>query len=397
MKSPKHLSITGLFVLLFVGQASAQENIYIRLDSLFRAVTNDPATHFNGTVLIAEDGKIIYKNSMGYADIDKKIPNGVSTRFSLASLSKVFTAVAVMQLKEQGRLKLEDSLVEYLPDFPYPAITIRQLLSHTSGLPDFEIFKSYKEPGQKSFLTNEDIIPALKKWGSLVASPGARWSYSSPGMGLLALVVEKVSGLSFPQYVATFICEPAGLQHTYINTAYSPVQDSLRAVLYANPGSPDVPLTSTDSVRTNLSSPIQTIVGPGLVVSSPEDLLRFDQALYAGKLLQPATVEEMFTPVKLLDGHFARLSRAPLFSGLGWGIDIDTSAGKIVSHNGSSPGIATTLLRNLRKHQTVIVLENTDNTAIMTFGINAMNILNGRPVRAFGPPPGSRPPQDPGR
>jgi hypothetical protein len=172
-------------------------------------------------------------------------------------------------------------------------------------------------------------------------------------------------------------------------------------VIYANPGSPDVPLTATDSVRTNLSNPIQTIIGPGLVVSSPEDLLRFDQALYAGKLLQAATIEEMFTPVKLSDGHFAQLARAPLFSGLGWGIDMDTSAGKIVSHNGGSPGIATILLRNLRTHQTVIVLENTDNTAIMTFGLNAMNILNNKPLRAFGhpqgPPPGSRPPQGPGR
>jgi CubicO group peptidase (beta-lactamase class C family) len=385
LKSNKPLLVSGLILLLSGLQVSAQKDLPQRLDSLFRAVVSDPVLHFNGSVLVAENGKIIYKNSIGYADIDKKIMNGVSTRFSLASLSKVFTAVAVMQLEEKGRLKLDDPLVRFLPDFPYPAITIRQLLSHTSGLPDFrEIFQSYEEPGSNRPLTNQDIIPALKKWGKLVAPPGTRWSYSSPGMALLALLVEKISGLSFPQYVSVYICQPAGLQHTYVNPPYSPVPDSSRAVLYVNPGPSSPTLTAADSLRTNFTDPIQTIVGPGLVVSSTEDLLRFDQALYSEKLLRAVTLEEMFAPVKLSDGSFARLQRAPLYGGLGWGIDIDTSAGKVVSHTGGSPGIATVLLRNLRTRQTVIVLENTDNRAPFAFGINAMNMLNHKPLMTPG-------------
>ncbi|HEX9510023.1 MAG TPA: serine hydrolase domain-containing protein [Puia sp.] len=381
----QQLLISSLVILLSGLRLSAQENTPQRLDSLFRAVVSDPAMHFNGTVLVAENGKIIYRNAVGYADIDKKIMNGGATRFSLASLSKVFTAVAVMQLKENGKLKLDDPLGKFLPDFPYPAITIRQLLSHTSGLPDFmEIFPSNQAPGSNRPLTNQDIIPALKKWDKLVAPPGARWSYSSPGMALLALLVEKISGLSFPQYVSVYICKPAGLQHTYVNTPYSPVPDPSRALLYANPGASSAALTAADSVKTNFTDPIQTMIGPGLVVSSAEDLLRFDQALYGGNLLRSASQEEMFTPVKLSDGSLARLQRAPLYGGLGWGIDIDTSFGKVVSHTGGSPGIATILLRNLRTRLTVIVLENTDNRGPLAFGLNAMNILN-RSRRVEGP------------
>jgi hypothetical protein len=138
----------------------------------------------------------------------------------------------------------------------------------------------------------------------------------------------------------------------------------------------------------------QTIVGPGLVVSTASDLLLFDQALYTDKLLHPASLDEMFTPARLSDGSIAQFEGAPLYAGLVWGIDIDDSSGKIVSHNGGNPGIATILMRNLKTHDTVIVLENTDNRSALEFGLNAMNILLHRPPIAFGPmqdpPPGER-------
>jgi CubicO group peptidase (beta-lactamase class C family) len=385
--------LVGNFILLLSGMhATAQENIPKRLDSLFKEIAGDPAMHFNGTVLVAENEEIIYKNSIGLASIDKKMLNGVSTHFHLASLSKVFTAVAVMQLKENGQLNLDDPLVKFLPDFPYPAITIRQLLSHTSGLPDFEIFQSYEDRNSNKPLSNRDLIPALRKWGKLVAEPGTRWSYSSVGMGLLALLVEKISGLSFPQYISMYICKPVGMKDTYVYTPDSPTPDSRLAVLYANPGPSSPVLSSDDSVKTNLTNPFQTILGPGLVVSSAEDLLHFSQALYDGKLLKAENQEEMFTPAKLSNGSLVQLPGAPLYAGLDWGIDIDSSAGKIVSHTGGNPGIATILLLNLRTHKTVIVLENTDNMGILTLGVNAMNILNHKRLIHFrpmqGPPPG---------
>jgi CubicO group peptidase (beta-lactamase class C family) len=298
-----------------------------------------------------------------------------------------------MQLNERGRISIEDPLVKYLPEFPYPDITLRQLMSHTSGLPDFQIFTGYGG-GTKGRLTNVDLIPALKKWGKVVAPPGTRWSYSSVGIGLLALVVEKVSGVSFPRYVSENICQPAGMRNTYVNTLDSLKPDPLRAVAYVNPG-PDSPgLTPADTVKSDSMNPFQTIVGPGLVVSTAPDLLLFDEALYTDKLLHSASLDEMFTPAKLSDGSPAQLEGAPLYAGLVWGIDIDDSSGTIVSHNGGNPGIATILMRNLKTHDTVIVLENTDNRSVLEFGLNAMNILLHRPPMAFGPmqgqPPGVR-------
>jgi CubicO group peptidase (beta-lactamase class C family) len=351
------------------------------LNDLFHEISGDADLHFSGTVLVADHGKVIYKNSAGYADISNKVMNSDVNRFPLASLSKVFTAIAIMQLVEKGKLNLDDHLVQYLPDFPYSVITVRQLLSHTSGLPDFrEVFaKSQGHP-----LTNSDVIPALKEYDKLIAEPGTRWSYSSVGYALLAQLVEKISNLSFSKYLSDNIFRPAGMLHTYLLTPDIKYSDSLRAISYVSRGNP---LQASDSLKTDLTIPWQTISGPGLVVSSTEDLLLFSEALFEDKLLNAATQNQMYTSVKLLNGQFAELAHAPLYSGLGWAIDMNHESGTIVSYNGGSPGIATILLRNLDTRITVIVLENTDNTGALDFGVNAMNILNHKPVRRFRPMP----------
>lgn len=369
-------------ILLSSGFLIAQ-NTTAQLDKLFIEVTSDPGYHFNGAVLVADGDKIIYQNAIGYADINNQQKNSIHTRFQLASLSKVFTAVAIMQLVEKNNIQLDDPIKKYLPTFPYPDITIRQILSHTSGLPDFN--EVYREKS-KHALNNSDIIPALIQFGPLPTKPGAVWHYSSMGYALLANLVEKISGQSFPEYIQKFICKPAGMLHSYVHSPYIVHPDSLRAVNYLSHATG--PLTSDDSIRTVLESPWQTIVGPGLMVSSAEDLFLFSEALFANKILNAATQEEMYTVVELPDGNNVKLEHAPLYQALGWGVDIDQSTGKIVSHNGGSMGISTILLRNLKTHQTVIVLENTDNMGILSYGINAMNILVGKPVRQLGPPPG---------
>lgn len=310
--------------------------------------------------------------------------NTTDTRFQLASLSKVFTATAVMQLAEKGSIRLDDPLKKYLPAFPYDSITIRQILSHTSGLPDFRDIYRVKSSHP---LNNSDMLPALVQFGPLASAPGAEWHYSSMGYAVLAGLIEKVSGQPFPQYIQEHICTPAGMLHSYVLSPYIIHPDSLRAINYfsRNPG----PLTAQDSVRTILESPWQTIVGPGLMVSSARDLLSFSEALFQNKILSAKSQEEMYTIIKLKDGDNAKLDHAPIYAALGWGIDMDQSSGQIVSHDGGSMGISTILLRNLKTHQTVIVLENTDNMGILEFGVNAMRILNGKPTRSFGPPPGS--------
>jgi CubicO group peptidase (beta-lactamase class C family) len=281
-------------------------------------------------------------------------------------------------LVEKGKLKLDDSLIMYFPTFPYPNITLGQLLSHTSGLPDFRQVYREKSPHP---LSNSDIIPDLIKFGHLLSPPGIQWKYSSMGYGLLAILVEKISGMSFPSYVHEFICKPSGMKHSYVLDPYHTFPDSLRAISYV-PSGPDS-LKASDSVRTELANPFQTIIGPGLMVSSAEDLLLFSEALNKNLILSKKIQDTMYTPVKLADGSLAQFGNAPIYVGLGWFIDMDHSSGTIVSHNGGSAGISVILIRNLQNRRTVIVLENSDNSGIFSFGINAMNILNDKPVQYF--------------
>jgi CubicO group peptidase (beta-lactamase class C family) len=370
-----------IYLFLTVHGLHAQ-NIPTDLDKLFHQVSTDPEIRFNGVVLVAENDKIIYQNAVGFSNISSERKNSIQTRFQLASLSKVFTATAIMQLVEKGSIQLDDPLSKYFPSFPYGEITIRHILSHTSGLPDFR--EVYREKSPRA-LHNSDMIPALVQFGPPTFAPGTEWHYSSMGYALLANLVEKISGLSFPDYIQEFICKPAGMLHSYVLSPYIVHPDSLRAINYSSNHSDA--LTANDSIKLVLESPWQTIVGPGLMVSSAEDLLSFSEALFTNKILSAKTQLEMYTTVKLKDGSYAKLDRAPIYAALGWGVDIDESSGQIVSHNGGSMGISTILLRNLKTHQTVIVLQNTDNMGILVFGINAMNILNGKPIRNFGPPP----------
>lgn len=383
MKRFAKMNLSLIIYSVLTVPISQAQSMASQLDILFHQTCTDPQIRFNGVVLVAGKDNIIYQNAIGFSNISIQQKNSVQTRFQLASLSKVFTAIAIMQLAEKESIRLDDPLIKYFPNFPYVDITIRQILSHTSGLPDF--IEIYREKSSHP-LNNSDIIPALVRFGALSSAPGENFHYSSIGYALLANLVEKISGQSFPEYIQEKICKPAGMLHSYVLSPYIIHPDSLRAVNYRSHGAD--PLTSDDSIRTVLESPWQTIVGPGLMVSSAVDLLLFSEALFANKILSARTQEEMYTVVKLKDGEDTKLDRAPIYQALGWGIDIDQSSGKIVSHNGGSMGISTILLRNLKTRQTVIVLENTDNMGILAFGVNAMNILGGKPVRQFGPPPG---------
>ena len=285
-----------IYLFLTIRGLHAQ-NIPTELDKLFHQVSTDPEIRFNGVVLVAENDKIIYQNAVGFSNISTEKKNTIQTRFQLASLSKVFTATAIMQLVEKGSIQLDDPLTKYFPAFPYGDITIRHILSHTSGLPDFR--EVYREKSPHA-LHNSDMIPALVQFGPPASAPGTEWHYSSMGYALLANLIEKISGLSFPDYIQEFICKPAGMLHSYVLSPYINHPDSLRAINYFSNRSDA--LTANDSIKLVLESPWQTIVGPGLMVSSSEDLLSFSEALFSNKILSARTQLEMYTIVKLKDG-----------------------------------------------------------------------------------------------
>jgi CubicO group peptidase (beta-lactamase class C family) len=190
----------------------------------------------NGNILFTTRGKIADKRSFGYADFSKQTPNADSMLFPLASISKTFTAVAVLQLRDAGKLNLDDRLVTYLPEFPYPEISIRHLLSHLSGLPDSEtLFDSLIAKHPETILKNEDDLSALQLFAgshSLLFKPGERWSYSSVGFQLLALLVEKISKVPFARYLSEKIFIPAGMMRTYVQTDLSQARQSNRTRNY---------------------------------------------------------------------------------------------------------------------------------------------------------------------
>ena len=336
----------------------------------------------NGSVLVGENGNILYKKSFGYADFSNNTPNSDSSLINIASISKTFTAIAILQLKEKGKLNLDDTYSKYFKQFPYPKISLRQLLSHTSGLPDMEpLFDSLIAKNPDKVFTIEDIIPALviySKSKPLRFESGERWGYSNPGYGLLALLVEKLSKQPFAIYMKKNIFLPAGMTHTYVQTSLLQKQDKNRVknYMYANHFTMQLEEMDTLAYMKEWTYNLMGLTGSTNVISSLQDLWQYDKALYEGKLLRPSTLEEAYTPVKLNSGKPNIAAEGSY--GLGWFIRVDSFGNKIVSHSGAAPGVLTFLIRNLTKKQTLIILQNIQNAS---FDINTIiALINGQPI-----------------
>jgi CubicO group peptidase (beta-lactamase class C family) len=347
-----------------------------KLDNYFTTTLNP----INGNVLVAENGKAIYKKSFGFADKKNKIPNSESSRFNIASISKTFTAVAILQLKEKGKLNIDDAVKKYLPEFPFADITVRHLLSHTSGMPDYELFNDI---GGERIITNQDVLPNLNKWKKpLPFKPGEKLEYSNVNFQLLALIIEKVSGRKFVDYMQANIFSKAKMSDTYIlEDILHRRQDKNRVInhellrLYA-----ENPIDFENKLFPFYmpSYRISGLKGDGDIISTTADLLKYDQSLYSGVLLKQATLDEALTPTKLNNGEPANfnIGIGKAAYGLGWFIFEDASKGKIVWHTGGTPGSLSIFLRNISKNQTVVLLDSADSKGVYKNGVNAMNILN---------------------
>ncbi|MES1218739.1 MAG: serine hydrolase domain-containing protein, partial [Bacteroidota bacterium] len=171
---------------------------------------------FNGNILVAKGGNIIYQQDLGYADFNSKRLLNDSSVFELASVSKQFTAMGIMILKERKLLTYDDNVKKFFPDFPYDNITIRNLLTHTSGLPEYED-QFEKKWDHKKIAFNKDILEMLKQQkDTLFFKPGTKWKYSNTGFAILAFIIEKVSGKSYNDFMAATIFNPLGMTHTFI-------------------------------------------------------------------------------------------------------------------------------------------------------------------------------------
>lgn len=368
-----------LFLLFSHTLSNGQDRLSL-LDSLVSRRVAD--YELSGNILIAEKGKILYDSSVGLANTVTGKSITENSSFQLASVSKIFTSVSIFQLRDKRKLKLDDPVKKYVPELNNNVITIRQLLSHTSGLADLQVLeKPYSQDTSKVFEI-KDIPSAINNDPQAFRSaPGERWSYSNSGYCLLALVVEKLSKLSFQDYLRQNIFIPAGMTHTYINTPLIKVNDPDRVVGYDYPNFAPWILQRTDSLPQNHIELLHLsgLLGLANIVSTTADLLQFDRALYSGKIIKQSSLDEAFTPTRLNNGEFAFTGwkNNACYYGLGWQILKDTTYGKVVFHSGGMPGAVTMFVRNITKHQTVIVLNNVTHRSTHGTAMSLFYLLNG--------------------
>ncbi len=327
------------------------QNKAAEIDSLMQALAS--RGQFNGSVLVAEHGEVIYEKGFGTADIEHGIPFAPSTPCYLASLAKQFTAMGVMILAEQHRLALADPLSKYFSEFSRsaPGVAIRHLLTHTSGMPDY-VRMGLEHPG----LTNDSVMLALERADSMDFPAGSRFQYSNSGYIVLAKILEKVSGKRYRDFLKERIFDPLGMSST----------------LVCDESRPGIPGHATGYGRFgDLDDYNLFTYGEGGIYSSVEDLFKWDQALYTEKLVRSSTLEEAFAKPALNDGSASSY-------GFGWAIG-EYDGQKTTSHAGRYGGFDTYIKRFTKDRNAVIFLTNHGFRNMSAIGGPLINILYGKP------------------
>jgi CubicO group peptidase (beta-lactamase class C family) len=344
-----------LFLILLMPVFVAAQRDYPALLKQFMTGQHD-YFRFNGNILVAKAGEIIYHQDLGYADFDSKRQLNDSTDFELASLSKQFTAMGIMILKEKGLLSYEDKVNTLLPGFPYDNISVRNLLTHTSGLPVYED-QFAKNWDRKKIAFNQDVIAMLRQGkDTLYFIPGSKFKYSNTGYAVLASIIEKLSHSSYGDFMANNIFKPLGMTHTFIyNTRRTngkiPVNYALGFVYSDSLKHYVLP---DDLKKYDFVYYLDGIVGDGSVNSTTGDLLKWDRALHNIKLVSRSSIEEMLSPQ-------VQMSPRDSSEFYGFGVEIKKAAGgNVISHDGGWPGYTTLLERHTDRDLTIIVLSNNE-------------------------------------
>ncbi len=314
----------------------------IKLDTFFKKLQQTMG--FNGAVLIAQYGKIIYKKSFGYANYFTKSPINTHTHFQLASVSKQFTAVAIMQLKEKNLLNYDDPIYKHIPGFPYDSsLTIRSLLTHRSGLSDYA-YNMDKIYDKKIPLTNQKVVEMMIRLKPHIDyRPNARFSYNNTNYMLLAYIVEKLSGQNFREYLKKQVFEPAGMVETFVYDPMHPEMLKTAATGY-------VPRRGGPVVSD--FNHLDGVTGDKGIYSTVEDLHHWDMALNEEKLVSFQTLEEAFTP------QHTQPKVLPKNYGFGWRLTQLDTGDWLTYHTGWWHGFKNYYLHNPKDNSAIIILGN---------------------------------------
>jgi CubicO group peptidase (beta-lactamase class C family) len=351
------LSLAGFTVV-----AQPEDRLSKSIDSLVspQFTGNQPGAE----ILIAKKGQIVYKKGFGSANLELNVPVQPDMVFDLGSITKQFTAAAILQLVEQGKITLQDSLQQYIKDYPSKGyrITIENLLTHTSGIPDYMQMDTGDPYAERKDFKPKEIIDLFKAL-PLQFEPGTRFSYSNSGYFLLGYIIEQITGESYYQYVREHILVPSGLDHTFFNQPGKIIPGHVNGYkkeggLYkkADYWSATLPYAAGD------------------LVSNAADLFKWHQALYAGKVLKKETLHRAVTPFILKNGSSAGY-------GYGW-YQKDFNSVKSIGHGGAITGFLTDEMYYPDEDVYVVILCNCECIAKDELAVSVAGLALGKPLQA---------------
>jgi CubicO group peptidase (beta-lactamase class C family) len=339
----------------------------IQIDAIFASLnsTNAPGA----AVLVVRDGHTVFRRGHGVTDLRTLHSIDAHTNFRLASFTKQFTATAVMLLAHDGKLHYDDHLTEFFPEFPAygKSITVRNLLNHTSGLPDYEdlLMTQYPDTPEERVpqILDAGVLKLLEQQTTGKFAPGSKWEYSNSGYAVLAMIVERVSGKSFAQFLQERIFIPLKMTNTL---AYEKGKNEVPHRAYGHSKN-DGAWRETDQ------SPTSAVLGDGGIYSSLDDLAKWDRALRDHTLLSEDEMQPALTPVHPTDGP-AKFPDGQLVSyGFGWFLD-PYQGHKRMSHDCNTIGFRTTIQRFPDDNLTVIVLANRADLEPQALALRVANL-----------------------
>ena len=323
----------NMFVLL-AAPCLAQDTA--RMDQVIQPYV---ANHqFMGSVLVARDGQVIYSKGYGSANLEWDVPNTPGTKFRLGSVTKQFTAASILLLEERGKLSVSDPVKKHLPNAPaaWDKITIFHLLTHTSGIPNFTSFPEYKK--LQPFATTSEQLVAHFRDKPLDFEPGEKWQYSNSGYLLLSHLIEKITGDSYEKFVKENLFTPLGMKDSGYDSNAAVIPHRASGYVSGKNG-----FENAGFIHMSIPQ------GAGALYSTTEDLLKWEQGLFGGKLLKAASLQKMITPFK---------------SNYAFGLQVEMVGGhKVIEHGGGIEGFNTELAYYPDNKLTVVVLGNVNGGA----------------------------------
>lgn len=307
---------------------------------------------FNGNVLVAKHGKIIYENAIGWADYLHRRELNINSQFELASITKTFTSTAILMLMEQGKLSLNDDVKKFFPDFPYDGITIRLLLTHRSGMMNYvyftdDLYRAEHRDERKGITNAQEMALIAQYKPRPFNKPDKRFLYNNSNFMVLGSIIEKVTGQPYADFVKTHIFIPAGMAHTAVYS--KAVYDKIPVDVVGH----DRGQWRYSVAQNFLDGP----VGDKGIYSTVGDLYLYDRALREGRLLKQATMDSAYVPRNpMLHGHFSY--------GYGWRI-FEAPGKQVIYHTGWWHGFRHIYLRDIKDDITIVLLSNLSNGSLL--------------------------------